>query len=113
MLFTPKYNIIVIGDRNVGKSTLIYGKLKNKFVDPLPPTLNTIQTDINNQIKLNVDSKPAKLFNWEYPFWLIDTDIVYNKLKSVVYSHCDLILLCFDISNKDSLASISEKVFLW
>ncbi|KAJ3325968.1 hypothetical protein HDV06_002353 [Boothiomyces sp. JEL0866] len=109
MFYTPKYNIIVAGDRQVGKSCLIYGKLRNRFVDPLPSNHYTNRTDINDQIKISVDGKYAKVFNWEYPYWLIDSPVVYDKLKEIFLSDRDLIILCFDIGNRDSLASISEK----
>ncbi|KAJ3277096.1 hypothetical protein HDV01_000148 [Terramyces sp. JEL0728] len=99
----------IVGDRRIGKSTLIYSKLKNRFVRQLPASLNTIHTEINDQIKIQADGKSAKVFNWEYPFWLIDTDIVYEKLKGLVYAGGDAILLCFDIGNRDTLSSLSEK----
>ncbi|KAJ3325967.1 hypothetical protein HDV06_002352 [Boothiomyces sp. JEL0866] len=108
MLFSPpRYKVVVIGDRKVGKTSLLYAKLKGCFFETALPVY--AQLDTYQTVDLNVDGKDVELINWELVFWDTEDDFLYNRLRPLVYCDGNVVLVCFDIGDKDTLLSITEK----
>lgn len=102
-----RYKTIVVGDRKVGKTSLLYAKLYGNFHETAVPV--TAQLETYQVIDMEVDGKKLELINWELVNFDYDDDIFYNRFKPLMYSGGNAILLCFDIGDRETLSSLSEK----
>lgn len=108
MFFKSKeHRIVIIGDRKVGKTCLLHAKLHNFYFESIPAIYAHLNTNI--PLIINVDGKAIKMINWELVSWDSDPQ-TYLRYRPMIYGEGDVVLLCFDISNKESLFSLSEKV---
>jgi small GTP-binding protein len=113
-------NVVLVGDPKVGKSTLISkchelnptfgeeGFFTKKFEFPStykPTSLQSYLTDVHN-----VNSIP-KLWYGVFQANLIDTggSSRYDNVRPLAYMNADVFLLCFDVTDTTSLASVQSK----
>ena len=95
-----EYKIIILGDFGVGKSSLIFTFLNNKFkreTDDSPKAENNrkiIQIDSNIRIIVNI--------------WDTDDQEKVGKLQKIYYKDIYGALLVFDLTNKESFDNLSE-----
>lgn len=90
--------IVVIGDHNVGKSTLIHSYFTHNFSDAQIPSIRehyTFQddsTETPKQVEI-IDTLGMKAFEHD---------------RQPAYSQADVIVLCFSVANPESFKNVSK-----
>jgi small GTP-binding protein len=90
--------IVVIGDHNVGKSTLIHSYFTHNFSDAQIPSIReryTFQdhsTETPKQVEI-IDTLGMKVFEHD---------------RQRAYAQADVIVLCFSVANPDSFKNVSK-----
>ena len=100
---TKEINIklIIIGDSDVGKTTLIYRYTDNYFNEEISPTVG-----LDNKVKkLNIQGLQAKIQIWDTA-----GQEKYDSLTSQLYKNTDGIILVFDLTNNTSFISIKKYI---
>ena len=100
---TKEINIklIIIGDSDVGKTTLIYRYTDNYFNEEIAPTVG-----LDNKVKkLNIQGLQAKIQIWDTA-----GQEKYDSLTSQLYKNTDGIILVFDLTNNTSFISIKKYI---
>ena len=95
---TPKYKLIFLGDQNVGKSSIL-----NRFLN------DTFMEDYQATIGLDFQSKNVQIDNQDVHLLLYDT-AGQEKFRSLIPMYtrdANIILLVYDITNKDSFTNLS------
>ena len=95
----PKYKLIFLGDQNVGKSCIL-----NRFMN------DTFTEEYQATIGLDFQSKNVQIDNQDIHLLLYDT-AGQEKFKSLIplyTNEANIILLIYDISNKDSFDNIGK-----
>ncbi|MFX1295874.1 MAG: Rab family GTPase [Promethearchaeota archaeon] len=87
------FKIMVIGDPNVGKTSIIHRYVENVFFDSYAPTLG-----------VDFLKKSLKLANITVTYFLWDVagQSKYASFKNFYYSGSDFIIIIFDITNINS-----------
>ena len=100
---TKEINIklTIIGDSDVGKTTLIYRYTDNYFNEEISPTVG-----LDNKVKkLNIQGLQAKIQIWDTA-----GQEKYDSLTSQLYKNTDGIILVFDLTNNTSFISIKKYI---
>jgi small GTP-binding protein len=92
-------NIIIVGDRKVGKSSILSNYTDNKVNEYYEPTIGC-----DFRLKY-IYGKQTQLIS----FWDISLpdSIGYNKVRRQYYEKADGIILVYDIANKESFENIN------
>ena len=89
--------LILIGDSNVGKSTLLLNYTENQFSEEISATIG-----LENKVKtINIRGLQTKLQIWDTA-----GQEKYHSLTKGFFRNTDGILLVFDLTNKDSFNNI-------
>ena len=94
----PKYKLIFLGDQSVGKSCILNRFLNDTFIE-----------DYQATIGLDFQSKNVQIDNQDIHLLLYDT-AGQEKFRSLIPMYtrdANIILLVYDISNKDSFTNLS------
>ncbi|XP_041350423.1 ras-like GTP-binding protein rhoA [Gigantopelta aegis] len=99
MAQTSLKRLVLVGDANCGKTSLVLAFTNNEFRPELLPTVFDHHT-----VELNID-------NTQIFVELRDTSghEDYDKLRSVSYPNVDVIIMCFAIDNARSLSNILDR----
>ena len=95
----PKYKLIFLGDQSVGKSCILNRFLNDTFIE-----------DYQATIGLDFQSKNVQIDNQDIHLLLYDT-AGQEKFRSLIPMYtrdANIILLVYDISNKDSFVNLSQ-----
>ena len=95
----PKYKLIFLGDQSVGKSCILNRFLNDTFIE-----------DYQATIGLDFQSKNVQIDNQDIHLLLYDT-ADQEKFRSLIPMYtrdANIILLVYDISNKDSFVNLSQ-----
>ena len=95
----PKYKLIFLGDQSVGKSCILNRFLNDTFIE-----------DYQATIGLDFQSKNVQIENQDVHLLLYDT-AGQEKFRSLIPMYtrdANIILLVYDISNKDSFINLSQ-----
>ena len=98
-LETPKYKLIFLGDQNVGKSSILNRFLNDTFIEEYQATIG-----------LDFQSKNVQIDNQDIHLLLYDT-AGQEKFRSLIPMYtrdANIILLVYDISNRDSFTNLSQ-----
>ncbi|KAI6179286.1 Rho-related GTP-binding protein RhoJ [Aphelenchoides besseyi] len=95
---TKRLKIVLIGDSNVGKSSLIY-----TFVNNQPHDVNARPLTV-----LDPQEKLVHSEGKNYVLWLHDTE-VDQELRIKHYSDVDAVIICYSVSKPASLRNVSRK----
>jgi Ras-related protein Rab-18 len=93
------FNIIIIGDSGIGKSSLLYRYTNNIYSE-----FSTSTIGLDFKVKyVNINNVPIEIKIW-------DTAGLerFRSITENYYNGADAILLCFDVTNKDSLKMLEE-----
>ena len=89
--------IVLVGDPNTGKSSLIYRLMHNKFLEDSVPTIG-----ISYNLKvLKKDNNELNLIIWDTA-----GSERYHALSKLYYRNADYVFLCFDISELKTFLNI-------
>ena len=90
---------VVLGDHNVGKTTLIKSYFTNSFDDSLSPSLY-------DNYRFEVNAKGCTVI-----VEVIDTPGLqtYDSIRELSYEQANVFLLCFSLANPSSFQSIEDK----
>ena len=92
--------ILLIGDKNTGKTSIIDKIIRNKF--NYKESMPTFGVNYNSYYK-NLYDETFKL-----DFWDISGSIEYINLLEIYYLETDVTILCFDSSEKKTLLSLDS-----
>lgn len=94
-----EYKIPVVGDSNVGKTSLVNKYAFNRFNDPSLPTVGVA----NNQILVRLQDRLVNLNVWDTA-----GQEKYRSLVPLYTKGAHLILIVFDLTDRDSFAGLDE-----
>ena len=95
----PKYKLIFLGDQSVGKSCILNRFLNDTFIEEYQATIG-----------LDFQSKNVQIDNQDIHLLLYDT-AGQEKFRSLIPMYtrdANIILLVYDISNRDSFTNLSQ-----
>ena len=95
----PKYKLIFLGDQSVGKSCILNRFLNDTFIEEYQTTIG-----------LDFQSKNVQIDNQDIHLLLYDT-AGQEKFRSLIPMYtrdANIILLVYDISNRDSFTNLSQ-----
>ena len=94
------YKILILGESQVGKTSILTRFIENKYINSLPPTLG-----IDYKIKkLKIHNKTIKLQIWDTA-----GQERFRSITESFYKSSNGIFLVFDITNKKSF----QKIKIW
>ena len=93
------YKVILVGEANVGKSSIIYNYTTGKFRQN---TLNTITNSFSN--------KTITIYNKELAFEIWDTagQEKYRSFTRICYKNVDAVIFVYDVTSSNSFNQIKE-----
>jgi small GTP-binding protein len=90
---------VLIGDSNVGKSSIM-----TKYCDNIFNLSNTSSKGIDFRYKtINIDDEKIKLQLWDTP-----GQEQYHTITMRYYANADIIIIVFDLTNKTSFLNINK-----
>ena len=96
---TLAFKFIVIGDSNIGKTSLIHRFSEGNFL--------RLSTDMESEActikRVKIEEKVAKLSLWD-----IKAEIGANNPNPSCYRESDGVILCYDITNRDSFSNLEK-----
>ena len=100
----PRQRIVFIGDPSVGKSSIIYKYLNNRFE-------KSIYSTIGADFQIKTFEFKKKKFDFE--IWDISSGSDrFRTNNTPMYRLADGIILCFDLSNLNSFKNLTDYWFL-
>ncbi|XP_063070746.1 rho-related GTP-binding protein RhoE-like [Engraulis encrasicolus] len=94
-----KYKIVVVGDSQCGKTSLLHIFAKDSFPESYVPTVFE-----NYTASFDIDGKRIELSLWD-----TSGSAYYDNVRPLSYPDSDAVLLCFDISKAETLDSVLKK----
>ncbi|KAH8824494.1 protein rho1 [Flagelloscypha sp. PMI_526] len=92
--------LVIVGDRTVGKTSLIHRFVKGQFDEDLrPPTVFE-----NYVADLHVDQKKLELALWDTA-----GQDEYDRLRPLSYPDTNIVLIAFSVAAPESLEHVTEK----
>ncbi|XP_043977651.1 rho-related GTP-binding protein RhoA-D-like [Gambusia affinis] len=91
--------LVIVGDGACGKTCLLSVFTKGLFPEVYIPTVFD-----NYVADMEVDQKKMQLALWDTA-----GQEDYDRLRPLSYPDSDVVLLCFSVVNRDSLANVKEK----
>ena len=91
--------LILIGDSNVGKTTLLYKYIDDEIKDDITPTVG-----LENKVK----TIQIKGINAKIQIWDTAGQEKFNSLTKNFFTNTDGILIIFDLTNKTSFTNIKN-----
>ncbi|MBN2151588.1 MAG: GTP-binding protein [Candidatus Lokiarchaeota archaeon] len=95
------FKVIVIGDQNVGKTSLILRHAENKFKENYLPTLGVSIT--TNSIDL-----PLRKARVNFSIWDFGGQQYFRRVRLSYYAGCQACIIVFDITNKESFENVMK-----
>lgn len=107
--------IVIVGDSEVGKTWLmsraqeLYATLQDYFSLLRKPFDHEVvySPTVFETCFTNVDT--AVLGNYQTNIWDTGGCAIFNFIRPLAYIHADVFILCFDISNRESFCSVTER----
>ncbi|KAF5301580.1 hypothetical protein FQR65_LT08885 [Abscondita terminalis] len=98
------FRIVIIGDRLVGKSSLLRRYAKGTFEMPNTESFPPVVPEYTYEIGISDEttSEVAALLDT-----VADDDL--EPLRSVLYTNCSVILICFAINDEQSFFNVTNK----
>ncbi|XP_064613831.1 rho-related GTP-binding protein RhoE-like [Liolophura sinensis] len=92
--------IVIVGDCNCGKTTLINRYIKGEYLEKYTPTgfdtyTGTYKVSSTYRIKMSI--------------WDTSGDSGYDRVRPLSYTDADLVLVCFSIGDPDSVENVKTK----
>ena len=97
--FDEKINVMILGDSNVGKSSIITKYCKNEF---LPKYIATIGLDFQMKY-LNIDKKKVRLQIWDTA-----GQERYKVVSKNLFNTSDGFIVIYDITDRESFNSVNN-----
>lgn len=94
---SQKVRMCIIGDKNVGKTTLIAKLIKADYL----PIENTIGVEFNSKV-FSINNKTIKLLIWD-----ISGDPVYKGIEKTYFTTTDIFVIVLNTLTEKSLNSLS------
>ncbi|ESO82046.1 hypothetical protein LOTGIDRAFT_223513 [Lottia gigantea] len=92
--------IVVVGDCNCGKTSLIQRYVKDSFNEVYTPTgFDTFSTTYN----------VSETYKIQITIWDTSGDAGYDRVRPLSYSEADLVMVCFSVTDMESLENVVSK----
>ena len=91
----------MVGDPNVGKTTIFWKYIEGEFLAEKSATVTTIDFKIR-EIKIN--REPIKLYIWDTA-----GQQRYRSIVSTYFKGCDGVMLVFDLTKPESFTNVTTK----
>lgn len=95
-----KCKIVVVGDSQCGKTSLLSVFAKDCFPEGYAPTVFE-----NYTASFEIDTQRVELRLWD-----TSGSPYYDNVRPLSYPDADAVLICFDISRPETLDSVPKKV---
>ncbi|KAJ3196797.1 GTP-binding protein Rho1 [Irineochytrium annulatum] len=97
----PRKKLVCVGDGGCGKTALLTVFATGRFPEVYIPTVfETTSADVV------VDNRPL-----QFSLWDTAGQEEYERLRPLSYPDTDVVIVCFDVTFRDSLENIAEKWF--
>lgn len=95
-----KSKIVVVGDCQCGKTTLIHRYVHSKFLESYTPTgFDTYSGSYN----------VSDTYTIHMSIWDTSGDAGYDRVRPLSYSDAELVIICFSISSPESMENVVSK----
>lgn len=95
-----KSKIVVVGDCQCGKTTLIHRYVQSKFQESYTPTgFDTYSGSYN----------VSDTYTIHMSIWDTSGDAGYDRVRPLSYSDANLVIICFSIDNPESMENVVSK----
>lgn len=95
-----KSKIVVVGDCECGKTTLIHRYVQSKFQETYTPTgFDTYSGSYN----------VSDTYRIQMSIWDTSGDAGYDRVRPLSYTDADLVIICFSIDNPESMENVVSK----
>ncbi|XP_050418814.1 uncharacterized protein LOC126832156 [Patella vulgata] len=92
--------IVVVGDCNCGKTSLIQRYVKGDYSEDYKPTgFDTFSTTYN----------VSETYKIQITIWDTSGDAGYDRVRPLSYSEADLVMMCFSVTDPESMDNIVSK----
>ncbi|NXU84896.1 RHOF protein, partial [Xiphorhynchus elegans] len=95
----PEVKVVVVGDGGCGKTSLLVSFARGDFPKVYVPTVFEKYTT-----SLQVDGKPVTIHLWDTA-----GQEDYDRLRPLSYSDANVVLMCFDVTDRNSFENILTK----
>lgn len=95
-----KKQIVLVGDRYCGKTALAVRLSSDLFLDYYHPT--QLVDDFTAEVEVRKQNLQLTLLD-------LSGACEVEGIRSLVYEHCDAVVLCFDLTNSASLENVTRK----
>ena len=96
-----RFKIIMVGDPNVGKTTLFWQYIEGEILAEKSASVTTIDFKIK---ELTIEHQKIKVYIWDTA-----GQEKYRSIVATYFKGCDGVLLMFDLSHPESLISATTK----
>ena len=97
------FNIVLIGDSNVGKSSIL-AKLEYQDFDEAESSSTNKTVSMTKEASTGINK--YRMILWDTPG--NETDESFKENTANVYKEADVFMLCFDVTNKESFDNIEN-----
>jgi len=103
----PNYKIILVGDTNVGKTSIFKKLVKNEFKEKTLSTIGIDKKEINIKINISKQGEPENIQECAIQIWDTAGQERYRAITSKYYKSAQGVIFIYDITNEQSFNNLN------